>query len=86
MKFNKLVQTILNEYDEAPGMMRYYKWDPVEKKWLTSETFWEDEKNAEYIKEKYPKEDGWFADFGKNHENAKEAAEEKFAKEKGKKQ
>lgn len=28
MKFDKLVQTVLNEYDEQPVMVWYYKRDP----------------------------------------------------------
>lgn len=28
MKFDKLVQTVLNEYNESPDVVQYYKWDP----------------------------------------------------------
>lgn len=75
MKFDKLVQTVLNEYNESPDVVQYYKWEPHTNEYGRPVEF---KFKALYDYDDPPsKEEGWFRT---------KAEAEKFAEEKGKKQ
>lgn len=69
MKFDKLVQTVLNEYNKSPDVVRYYKYDPHTNKTESKELYVYDDPPSE--------EEGWFRTWNK----AKEFAEEKRKKQ-----